>query len=74
MGFSAGSGFSDLVNSEYLAGTIIVGTSAAIAKVGLENLAGRQELLVYNQENNDTIYFGPAGVTTSTGIPIQPGE
>lgn len=74
MGFSAGSGFADVVNDAYVAGQVTVGTTEVIAKSSTNNLAGRQELLIYNLETNDTIYFGPSGVTTSTGIPIQPGE
>lgn len=74
MGFSGGSNLNDVVNAEYVGGTITVGTTQVKAKVGANNLAGRQEMLVYSRETNAVVYFGPSGVTTSTGIPVGPGE
>jgi hypothetical protein len=74
MGFSPGTEFSDVVNTAYVQAAVTVGTSAVVAKVGATNLDGRQEILIYSKETNDVIYFGPTGVTTATGIPLQPGE
>ena len=66
--------FIDVVDNEYTAGTIIVGTTEVKACVSGSNLSERQELNIYNPTTDTTIYFGPTGVTTSTGIPIEPGE
>lgn len=66
--------FNDVVDSNYVAGTITVGTSQVLAAaVGGANLTLRQELLIYNK-SAVTIFFGPTGVTTATGIPIGPND
>lgn len=53
----------------YVSGVISVTTSQIQAKVGVSNLTGREVLRIYNN-SNVTIYFGPSGVTASTGEPI----
>lgn len=64
----------DVVNGDFQAGTITVGTSQQLASVnGSSNLMDREEVTIYNKSNK-TIYYGPTGVTTSNGIPIEPGE
>lgn len=60
----------DIVNDSYVQGTVSVTTSQIEAKVGGSRLDKRQILRIYNSSNN-TIYFGPSGVTTSTGEPIE---
>ena len=61
---------SDIVNNtDYVSGTISVGTTQVEAKVGGSRLEERKVVRVYNDSNN-TIYFGPSGVTTSTGEPL----
>lgn len=53
----------------YVSGSITVGTSEVEAKVGSSRESGRQRLRIYN-DSNSTIYFGPSGVTTSSGEPL----
>lgn len=66
--------FNDIVNTDYTGGAITVGTSEQLASAnGSSNLDDRQELIIYNNSSN-TVYFGPTGVTTSSGIPLEPNE
>lgn len=71
MGMSFSPDRADVDSDTYVAASITVGTSQVLAAVGVSNLTSRQELLIYNKSNT-TIYFGPTGVTTATGIPIEP--
>ncbi|TXG77632.1 hypothetical protein E6Q11_02565 [Candidatus Dojkabacteria bacterium] len=57
------------INTSYVSGTITVGTSEIEAKVGGSALTGRQLLSIENQTGAD-IFYGPTGVTTSTGHTI----
>ena len=70
MGIGYNSDFSDVNNTAYLSGTVTVGTSAIEAKVGGSALDERQTVRIYNS-SNAVIYFGPAGVTISTGEPLE---
>lgn len=54
----------------YIQGSVTVTTSEIEAKVGGSRLAGRQMLRIYNG-SNAVVYFGPTGVTTATGEPIE---
>ena len=66
--------FIDVINNQFQAGTITVGTTEILASInGSSNLSGRQEITIFNSSAN-TIYYGPTGVSTSTGIPIEAGE
>lgn len=60
----------DVLESSFLGGTVTVGTTEVEAKVGASRLDTRQLLTIYNASAN-TIYWGPTGVTTSTGQPIE---
>lgn len=60
----------EIVNDSYIQGAVTVTTSQIEAKVGGSRLAGRQMLRVYNGSSN-IIYFGPTGVSTTTGEPIE---
>jgi len=51
-------------------GVVTVGNSEVEAMVGGSRRDGRQMLRVYNKSSN-VIYFGPSGVTTTTGEPIE---
>jgi hypothetical protein len=61
--------FDDVENSTYLSTSLSITTSQSELKVGVSKLVARQSLLVYNN-GNQTIYIGPSGVTSSTGIPL----
>lgn len=61
--------YNEVNESQYVSGAITVGTSAVEAKVGASRIELRQRLRIYN-DSNSTIYFGPSGVTTSTGEPL----
>lgn len=60
----------EIVNSSYVQAVITVGTSQVEARVGGTRLSGRQVLRIYNSSSS-TIFFGPSGVTVSTGEPIE---
>lgn len=60
----------EIVNVDYIQGVLSVGTTQVEAKVGASKLERRQMLRVFNKSNS-TIYFGPSGVTTTTGEPIE---
>ena len=51
-------------------GLVAVTSSQIEAKVGASRQSGRQMLRIYNG-SNAIVYFGPTGVTTSTGEPIE---
>jgi hypothetical protein len=69
MSISYSSEFSDVLSDGYVAASISVSTTEVEAKVGASALAGRETLRIYNNSNR-TVYFGPSGVTSSTGEPI----
>lgn len=61
--------YSDVLTDAYIAGVISVSTTQVEAKAGGSRLTNRECLRIYNNSNT-TIYFGPTGVTASTGEPI----
>lgn len=65
---------SDTNNGDYQAGEVTVGTSQVLAAAnGSSNMAGRQNMVIYNRSLTTTVWVGPTGVTTSSkGIPIPP--
>lgn len=60
-------------STSYVQGTVGVGTSEMEAKVGSARLSNRASLAIHNISSN-TVYFGPSGVTTTTGSPLEKGE
>lgn len=60
---------SDVLNDAFVAGVLSVTTSQVEAKVGASRLEGRENLRIYNN-SAITVYYGPTGVTASTGEPI----
>jgi hypothetical protein len=70
----SGGGFTgrddEVVNIDYVQGSVTVGVTQVEAKVGGSRLDGRQMLRIYNG-SNAVVYFGPTGVTTSNGEPIE---
>lgn len=60
---------SDVNESNYVSGTLSVGTTAVEVKVGSSRLERRQFISVHNY-GPATIFIGPSGVTTSSGRPI----
>lgn len=73
MGFSEGGEFNDVLNDNYLSGVVTVQTTETELKVGGSRLSGRELLTVYNKSNS-SIYVGPSGVTTTTGIEVEKGQ
>ena len=63
----------DTLNDGYVTGIVTVGVSQIEAKSGAQALNGRNVILIQNKSNN-TVYFGPTGVTTTTGIPIRKNQ
>jgi len=67
--------FDEAFDGNYVAGVLTIGTSAVVVKVGASAMVGRQEVIVFgNKTNTDTIYIGPADVSVTTGLPVEPGE
>jgi hypothetical protein len=62
--------YSDILDKEVVTGVVTVGTIAVEARVGGAPLSQRQAIRIYNK-SNATIYFGPSGVTTTNGEPIE---
>jgi hypothetical protein len=69
MGINESGNNSEVVGS-YVQGLVTVTNSQIEAKVGASRASGRQMLRIYNG-SNAVVYFGPTGVTTSTGEPIE---
>jgi hypothetical protein len=67
--FSKSGQFDDVDNSSYSAGSATITTSQSELKVGVSRLSGRQTLMIQNN-GSQTIYIGPSGVTSATGIPL----
>lgn len=61
--------YDDVINDSYVVGVVAVGTTQIEAKASTNRLEGRENLRIYNNSSK-TIYFGPSGVTISTGEPI----
>jgi hypothetical protein len=61
------------VKSAPVVGAKTVTTTAASIFAGSAALPDRYAMTVYN-DSSYTIYWGPSGVTTSTGMPILPGD
>lgn len=74
MGFAIGTDQSDVVNTNYVSATLSVSSSEIEVKAGVSRLANRQVIIIHNPKGNQTVYYGPTGVTISTGIPIVAGE
>jgi hypothetical protein len=73
MGLSSDGQYDDVLGEGYVAGTINVSTIQIEAKVGANRLAGREYVRVFNNSAG-TIYFGPSGVTISTGEPLYKSQ
>jgi len=75
MGMHTNPARSDVINKDAIVDhAFTVGTSAVEAKVGGSRLDQRQEVFIYNTTNK-TIYWSVTNaLTTSTGVPIDPGE
>ena|SRR5690606_4081423 len=73
MGITFNPQSSDVNDNAYLSGTVTVGTSAVEAKVGGSALAEREMVRIHNISNS-TVYFGPSGVTTSSGEPLYKNQ
>lgn len=73
MGISNSSFFSEVDSNGYVAGTISVTNTQVEAKVGGSPLTGRQTLILVNK-SSVTLYTGPSGVTTTTGLPLHPDQ
>lgn len=64
---------SDVNNDGYVSGAISVTSVAIEAKVGASSLAGRESITVLNKGPNK-IYYGPSGVTTTTGSILEKNQ
>jgi hypothetical protein len=69
-GLSSTGEYSDVMQDGYVSGPVTVSTSAIEAKVGGSRLTNREALTITNQ-GPGSIWFGPAGVTTSTGDELK---
>lgn len=61
----------------YYKGTTVLSTAVSVATTATalppSALSARRALWIYNN-GTEAIYLGPAGVTTSNGFPLQPGQ
>lgn len=62
-----------LANESYVAGSTTASTTQVALRVGGSNLANRQSLILLNTGGR-AIYVGPSGVTSTTGLRVQPNE
>jgi len=58
--------YDDVNNDGYVSGAVSVTSVAIEAKVGASKLAGREWITITNK-GPKTLYYGPAGVTTTSG-------
>lgn len=63
----------DVFNASYVTTQIVATSVASEAKVGVTRLSKRQLILLTNTSSS-IVYFGPSGVTTSTGVPLRKDE
>ena len=73
MGVSFNPEFSDVLNDGYVTNSVNVTTSPVEAKAGGSRLSGRECVTIENT-GNKTLYYGPTGVTASTGAPLFKGQ
>jgi hypothetical protein len=67
MGNLEGSGeFVDVLDNSWVQGVVSVGTTQVEAKVGASK-SDTREMIIIENISNKTIYYGPSGVTSSTG-------
>ena len=69
MSIANSSEYSDTNDALYVSGSVTITTTATEIKVGASREENRQMVIIYNNSNK-TVFFGPAGVTISTGIPL----
>lgn len=69
MGVNENSNYSDTNESVYLSGAVTVGVTETEAKVGASRDSARQFVRIYN-DGTATLFFGPTGVTTTSGEPL----
>lgn len=69
MSINVASDFSDTNSSIYEQETLTVGTTEVEAICSSTDIDERQFVRIYNNSNKK-IYFGPSGVTSSTGEPL----
>ena len=72
MGLSYSGDRADVNEIGYVSGPVTVGVTEVEAKVGGSALAGRQLLTITNNSIKD-IYYGPSGVTITTGDVLKKG-
>jgi hypothetical protein len=61
-----------LANTDLVAGSTSIPTTAGGTDLRATDLAGRKWLIVYNNGNKD-VFIGKSGVTAGTGFPLPPG-
>jgi hypothetical protein len=65
--------YDDVYTDSYVSGSVSVGASQVQAKVGASNLVGREFIVLQNQ-GPQVVYYGPSGVTTTTGCRLEKNE
>jgi hypothetical protein len=64
--YSPSGEFNDVNNEGYVSGPVSVTAVAVEAKVGANRLSGRETITITNK-GAKTVYYGPSGVTATTG-------
>jgi hypothetical protein len=63
----------DVDNDGYVSGPVSVAGTAVEAKVGASRLVGREFITITNK-GPKTVYYGPSGVTSTTGDVLYKGQ
>jgi hypothetical protein len=77
MGITTSSDRSDVVETGLDHAVLTVGTTITEVKVGASRNATRQIVVIYNESNNRTLWWGKSSVASSgsgRGFPILPGQ
>ena len=73
MGLTNGGELDDVNNDGYVSGSVAVTSVAVEAKVGASRLYGR-EIITLTNKGPKTVYYGPSGVTSTTGDTLLKGQ
>lgn len=65
--------FADVTEDGYVSGAVAISTTEVEAKVGASRLVGREGITITNKGPN-TLYYGPTGVTVTTGDTLLKGQ
>jgi hypothetical protein len=68
-GLNSSGEFGDVLDDSWIQAVVTVGATQVEAKVGASRSTTREMIIIHNK-SNATVYYGPSGVTITTGIPL----